>query len=110
MIEEYSNEQKLLDGEVFYKIQYYHLKNDTKLENRQWALLDGSKPKDLKQLLKNFYFAKAFDILVEIQGLWEPIQIKVLHRFLMLKYNKVYCSLFAYRKHQLNKLGTAFQT
>ena len=48
MIEEYLNEQKPLDGEVFYKIQYYHFKNNTKLKNRWWALLDGSKPKNLK--------------------------------------------------------------
>jgi hypothetical protein len=34
MIEKYLNKQKLLDGEVFYKIQYYYFKNDTKSENR----------------------------------------------------------------------------
>ena len=48
MIEEYLNKQKPSDGEVFCKIQYYHLKNDTKLENKWWALLNKSKPKDLK--------------------------------------------------------------
>ena len=96
MIKEYLNEQKLLDREVFYKIQYYYLKNDMKLENRQQALLDGLKLKDLRQLFKNFYFAKAFDALVEMQSLWELIQIRALHRFLILKCNKVYYSLFAY--------------
>ena len=96
MIEEYSNEQKPSDGEVFRKIRYYHLKNDTKSENRWWALLDGSKPKDLKQLLKNSHFAKAFDALVEMQGLWEPIQIGALHRFLTLKCDEVCCSPLAY--------------
>ena len=48
MIKEYLNKQKLLDKEVFHKIQYYYFKNNTKLENRQWALLNKSKPKDLK--------------------------------------------------------------
>ena len=110
MIEEYLNKQKPLDGEVFYKIRYYYLKKDTKLENRQWALLDGSKPKDLRQLLKNSHFAKAFNALVEMQGLQEPIQIRALYRFLTLKCNKVYYSLPAYRECQLNKLGTASQT
>ena len=66
MIKEYLNKQKLSDREVFYKIQYYHLKNNIKLKNKQWALLDGLKPKDLKQLLKNSHFTKAFNALVEI--------------------------------------------
>ena len=48
IIKEYLNKQKLLNKEVFRKIQYYYLKNDTKSENRQWALLNKSKPKDLK--------------------------------------------------------------
>ena len=110
MIEEYLNKQKPSNGEVFHKIQYYHLKNNIKLENRQWALLNRSKPKDLKQLLKNSHFAKAFNALVEIQGLQEPIQIKTLYRFLILKYNKVYYSPLTYRERQLNKPRTASQT
>jgi hypothetical protein len=69
IIEEYLNEQKPSDGEVFYKIRYYHLKNNTKLKNRWWALLDRLKPNDLKQLLKNSHFARAFDALVEMPGL-----------------------------------------
>ena len=110
MIEEYLNKQKLLNKEVFYKIQYYYLKNNTKLKNKQWALLNKLKPKDLKQLLKNSHFAKAFNTLVEMQGLQELIQIGALYRFLTLKCNKVYCSLPTYRECQLNKLGTASQT
>ena len=110
MIEEYLNKQKLLDGEVFRKIQYYYLKNDTKSENKQWALLDGSKPNNLKQLLKNSNFAKVFNTLVDMQGLQELIQIKALHRFLTLKCNKVYCSPLTYRECQLNKLETTSQT
>ena len=69
IIEKYLNKQKLSDGEVFRKIQYYYFKNNTKLENRQWPLLNGLKPNDLKQLLKNFHFARAFDTLVEMPGL-----------------------------------------
>ena len=66
MIKEYLNKQKLLDGEVFRKIQYYYFKNDTKLENRWWALLDGLKPNNLRQLLKNSHFIIVFNTLVEI--------------------------------------------
>ncbi|XTI84252.1 hypothetical protein V2W45_1465362 [Cenococcum geophilum] len=62
------------DGKVFRKIRYYYLKNDTKLENRWWALLDGLKPNDLRQLFKNSYFARAFNAL-----------IGALYRFLTLK-------------------------
>ena len=98
MIEEYLNKQKPSDGEVFRKIQYYHLKNNIKSKNRWWALLNRSKLKDLKQFLKNSHFVKAFNVLIEMQGLWEPIQIGVLYKFLILKCNKVYYSLFAYRE------------
>ena len=73
MIEEYSNKQKLSDGEVFCKIQYYHHKKDTKLKNRWWALLDKSKLKDLRQLLKNSDFMNAFNDLIDMQSLWKPI-------------------------------------
>ena len=110
MIKEYLNKQKPSNREVFCKIQYYYFKNNTKLENRQQALLNRSKPKDLKQLFKNFYFIKAFNTLIEMQGLWELIQIKVLYRFLILKYNEVCYFLLTYRECQLNKLKTAFQT
>ena len=66
MIEEYLNKQKLLNREVFRKIQYYYFKNNIKSENRQWALLNGLKPKDLKQLLKNSHFVEAFNALIDI--------------------------------------------
>jgi len=69
IIKEYLNKQKPLDGEVFRKIQYYYLKNDTKSENRWWALLDRSKLNNLRQLLKNSHFARAFNALVEMLGL-----------------------------------------
>ena len=83
---------------MFCKIQYYYLKNNIKLENRWWALLDRLKLKDLKQLFKNSYFTKVFNALVEMQGLWELIQIGVLYRFLIFKYNKVCYSLLVYKE------------
>ena len=66
MIKKYLNEQKPSDKEVFYKIQYYHHKKNMKSKNKQWALLNKSKPKDLKQLLKNSDFTKAFNDLVDM--------------------------------------------
>ncbi|CBX95206.1 hypothetical protein LEMA_P023580.1 [Plenodomus lingam JN3] len=85
IIESYANEQKPRDGDIFRKIRYYHREKDAEAENRWWARLDKSKPKDLRQLLKRHKLASAFDALIDFPGLWAKIQLGALHRLLTLK-------------------------
>ena len=58
-------------------------------ENQWWAYLDNSKPKDLRQLLKNYALTSAFDSLLDMSGLWAKFQLGALHRLLALKCDEV---------------------
>ncbi|KAF2650673.1 hypothetical protein K491DRAFT_666825 [Lophiostoma macrostomum CBS 122681] len=85
IVELYSNEQRPADGEIFRKILLYRRLHDELSENQWWAYLDKSKPKDLRQLLKNQLLASAFGSLVDMPGLWAKLQLGALHRLLALK-------------------------
>ncbi|KAF2849418.1 hypothetical protein T440DRAFT_126264 [Plenodomus tracheiphilus IPT5] len=85
IIESYAHEQKPSDGEVFRKIRLYHRAGDSASEDRWWACLEKSKPKDLRQLLKRKVLVGAFDKLIDMPGLWTGIHIGALHRLLTLK-------------------------
>lgn len=88
-IEAYGHEQRPSDGEIFRKIRLYHLSGDKEAEDRWWAHLDKSKPKDLRQLMKNPQIMSAFDALVKLPGIWDKIQLGALHRLLAMKCDEV---------------------
>jgi len=89
LIEGYANTQRFSDGEIFWKIRFYNRACDTRAEQKWWARLTETKRKDLKQLLKHNAFAHAFDNLLEMPGLWQPIKLGTLHRLLVLKCHEV---------------------
>jgi hypothetical protein len=89
LIESYSHEQRPTDGEIFRKIRFYHHQQDQVAEDRWWACLDKSKPRDLRQLLKRPKLISAFDRLIDMPGLWQGVQIGALHRLLVLKCEEV---------------------
>jgi hypothetical protein len=89
MIETYMSEQKPSDGEVFRKIRFYYRQKEEEAENRWWARLDNSKPKDLRQLVKRETLISAFDKLIDMPGLWVKVQLGALHRLLALKCDEV---------------------
>ncbi|KAM0714194.1 hypothetical protein Q7P37_009981 [Cladosporium fusiforme] len=85
LVEEYSNEKAPCDGEIFYKIRQYHLANDEANELKWWARLTETKRKDLKQLLRDARYTKAFDGMLPWPGLWTPVKLGSLHRLLCMK-------------------------
>jgi hypothetical protein len=89
VIEAYGNEERPPDGEIFRRIRYYHLLSDEESELRWWSLLDNSKPKDLRQLIKRKNLIAAFDDLRHMPGLWSKVQLGALHRLLALKCDEV---------------------
>lgn len=89
LTEEYCNERAPCDGEIFYKIRQYHLANDESNELKWWARLTETKRKDLKQLLKDVRYAKAFDGMLPWPGLWAPVKLGSLHRLLCMKCDEV---------------------
>ncbi|PPJ60726.1 hypothetical protein CBER1_11370 [Cercospora berteroae] len=84
-VEEYANELCYNDGEIFRNIRLYNIAGDQEHENRWWARLTETKRKDLKQLLKNGQYSRAFDTLLPWHGLWYPIKLGSLHRLLTMK-------------------------
>lgn len=61
------------DGEIFRKILLNRRLHEELSENQWWAYIDNSKPKDLRQLLKNRPLATAFESLVDMPGLWAKL-------------------------------------
>ena len=88
-MEAFSNTQAFTDGEIFWKIRYYHSQSDTQAERKWWARLTEAKRKDLRRLLRDSRFVRAFDDLLDMPGLWRPLKLGTLHRFLNLKCDEV---------------------
>ena len=89
LVEKYENEQPFSDGEILWRIRYYHRQIEKSTENIWWARLTSAKQRDVKQLLRNNDFAAAFDNLLDKPGLWSGIQLGTLHRFLTLRCDEV---------------------
>lgn len=77
------------DGEVFRRILLCRRRQEELSERQWWACIDKSKPKDLRQLLKNRLLTAAFESLVDIPGLWAKLQLGTLHRLLALRCDEV---------------------
>lgn len=100
VIEEFENEQAYCDGDIFWRIRLSHKQDDTQEENKWWAWLSETKTKDLRQLLRDERYVKAFDDLLPWRGLWEVIRLGSLHRLLTMKCDEV-------RKTNHSQTGTS---
>lgn len=89
LIEEYSNEAKPADGEIYRKIRQYHFEKNTSFEKRWWTRLTPHGAKNLKQLLRHDEFTAAFDPLLEIPGLWAGMRISTIHKMMAIKCDEV---------------------
>jgi hypothetical protein len=85
LIEEYSNEEKPTDGEIYRKIREYHFQRNFSFEMRWWARLRGNRTKNLKGLLRNYELTAAFDSLLDIPGLDDGMMLTTLHTMMALK-------------------------
>ena len=85
----FSNEERPPDGKIFRNILLHRRLHEELSENQWWAYLDNSKPKDLRQLLKNRPLSTAIEVLVDMPGLWARCQLGALHRLLALKCDEV---------------------
>lgn len=89
LIEEYANESRPSDGEVYIKIRDYHTLRQFDLEARWWTRLSTAKAKNLKQLLKHCSIAAAFDSLAETPALLEAMRLGGMHKILAMKCDEV---------------------
>lgn len=89
LAEGFANERAHTDGEIFHKIRFYHGRQEADAENKWWARLTETKRKDLRQLLRDERYSRAFDLMLPWPGLWTSMKLGSLHRLLCLKCDEV---------------------
>ena len=89
LIEEYSNQQKPSDGEIYCKIRLYHYQRVISLEKRWWARLTPHRRKNLKRLFQHDELTAAFDALLDVPGLWGGMRISTLHKVMTMRCDEV---------------------
>ncbi|ETN44455.1 uncharacterized protein HMPREF1541_10636 [Cyphellophora europaea CBS 101466] len=87
LIEEYSNEEKPSDGEIYRKIRQYEREGNICFKKRWKALLSKHGRRSLQQLSnhREGELAAAFDNLLDIPGLWAGMRISTLHKIMQMK-------------------------
>ena len=93
--EEYSNEKRPCDGEIYRKVRYYHSQGNFNLEWRWLSRFLTTGQRNYKQLLKHDQLLAALDKLMDIKGLWLDFKITTMHTIVAMKCEKVL-------KHQLS--------
>jgi len=89
-MEEYANEGKLSDGEVYRKIRNYQSQKQSSLEMQWWTRLSPHRARNLKQLLRHREFTVAFDAFLEIPALLTGMRISTLHKMFAIRCDKVH--------------------
>lgn len=89
-MEEYANEGKHSDGEVYRKIRSYQSQKQSSLEMRWWTCLSPHRARNLKQLLRHREFTLAFDAFLEIPALLTGMRISTLHKIFAIRCDEVY--------------------
>jgi hypothetical protein len=102
--ESYAHEQSYTDGTIFRNIRMYHQAGNQSEERKWWARLTDGKKKDLRQLILSDKYngvsceshqdasdsiIRVFDEMLDIAGLWPPIQLGTLHRLHGLRCREV---------------------
>ncbi|CBF84445.1 hypothetical protein AN9021.2 [Aspergillus nidulans FGSC A4] len=87
LVEEYSNQKKLTDGEIYWTIRQYESEGSSLLRQKWFTRLSDWKQKRIKQLDReeNRQLREAFDRLLTIQGLWyDGMRLGMIHRLIAL--------------------------
>ncbi|KAF7133642.1 hypothetical protein CNMCM5793_004950 [Aspergillus hiratsukae] len=87
LVDEYANEKRPTDGEVYRKIRQYQHESNALFQNRWWSRLSPNKAKRLRQLFsqENTFICAAFDALLPIPGLWNGMSLGSLNSVFALK-------------------------
>ncbi|TVY13719.1 hypothetical protein LARI1_G009020, partial [Lachnellula arida] len=86
LVEEYSNEEKPSDGEVYRKVRQYEREGNAVEGSSFRPRAEGSSTA-LRQLFdyKDGELTAAFDDLLDIPGLWDGMRISTLHKMIGMK-------------------------
>ena len=55
-----------------------------------WARLRGNRAKNLKALLRYDKIRSAFDALLDVTGLWQGMQLTIIYKIIVLKFDDIY--------------------
>ena len=82
MAEEFKNQRKHTDGEIYRKIRQYEHEQNGQLRQRWFARLSQSNQKRFEQLdnPKNRRLRNGLDALLTIPGLWGGMRLSMIHR------------------------------
>ena len=87
--EEYGNEEKPSDGELYRKIRHYHLKKQTSSEMRWWTRMSPHKASNLRQLFRHDKYTAAFDSFLEMPAVLAGLRISTLHKMFAIRCDEV---------------------
>lgn len=90
LTEEYANEGKPSDGQIYRKIRNYQFQKQSSLEMRWWTRLSSHGARNLKQLLQHRELTLAFDAFLEIPALLIGMRISTLHKMFAIRCDEVY--------------------
>uniref|UniRef100_A0A093VHN0 Calponin likey domain-containing protein n=1 Tax=Talaromyces marneffei PM1 TaxID=1077442 RepID=A0A093VHN0_TALMA len=89
LIEEYANERRPNDGEIYRKIRQYQQEHNAHFQRRWLVRLSSSKTRRLQQLHRNIEIQCAFDALLPITGVWDGMSIGKLSKVMALDSDEV---------------------
>ncbi|KAL5331286.1 hypothetical protein ACEPPN_000816 [Leptodophora sp. 'Broadleaf-Isolate-01'] len=89
LVEEYSNEQKPTDGEIYRKLRQYDAERNLDSKLRWKSRLQGIRSKSLNTLYKHEDLTDAFDALLVIPGLWDDMKLSTIHKVFPLRCDEV---------------------
>ena len=91
LVEEYSNEERPSDGEIYRKVRQYEKEGNICFKKRWKARLSAHGRRGLQQLFDHGdgELAAAFDNLLDIPGLWNGMRISTLHKMISMKCDEV---------------------
>ena len=91
LVDEYSNEEKPSDGEIYCKIRQYEREGNICFKRRWKARLSRHGQRSLRQLFDHGdgELTAAFDSLLDIPGLWAGMRISTLHKMIGMKCDEV---------------------
>ena len=91
LVEEYSNEEKPSDGEIYRKIRQYERDGNVYFQKRWKSRLSNHGRRNLRQLFDHGdgELVAAFDSLLDIPGLWDGMRLSTLHKVMGIKCDEV---------------------
>jgi hypothetical protein len=89
LVEEYSNEEKPSDGEIYCKIRQYERERNLCFKNRWKALLSDHGRRALRQLDDHEELAAAFDDVLEVPGMRSGMRLSTVHKVIGDKCHEV---------------------